>query len=87
MIDVLVMTWALTLTRVGTFIYFLPLLGGPAIPRTVKVGLAMALTGVFYNDAVAGLARCTEPGSLGDLGLVAFVECVGPVIRLGFHLT
>ncbi len=44
LIDSLVMTWALTLARVGTFMYFLPLLGGPNVPRTVKIGLSMALT-------------------------------------------
>jgi flagellar biosynthetic protein FliR len=81
-IDVLVMTWALTLARVATFIYVLPLLGGPNIPRTVKVGLSMALTVLFYDDAVAGLA--TAGGMFdGSSSWVVFFLCVGRELLLG----
>jgi len=57
LIDAMVVTWALTLTRVATFIYFLPLLGGPNVPRLVKIGLSMALTALFYGDAAAAMAN------------------------------
>lgn len=83
MIDVLVMTWALTLTRVGTFVYFMPLLGGPTIPRTVKVGLAMALAALFYDDAVAGLAQTTAwMGGNSATWLIYFLS-VGRELLLG----
>jgi flagellar biosynthetic protein FliR len=81
-IELAVMTWALTLARVGTFIYFLPLLGGPAVPRTVKIGLSTALAVLFYNDALAGLANsATMLG--GEASWFVFAFCVGREMLLG----
>jgi flagellar biosynthesis protein FliR len=89
-IDVLVMTWALTLTRVATFIYFLPLIGGPTIPRTVKIGLSMALAVLFYDDAVAGLANTSNwMGGNAATWLVYFLSVAREMLLggiLGFAL-
>ncbi|MBI1830840.1 MAG: flagellar biosynthetic protein FliR [Planctomycetes bacterium] len=49
MIDTLVETFALTLARVGTFIFVMPLLGGPNVPRTVKIGLSFSLAVLFFD--------------------------------------
>jgi flagellar biosynthetic protein FliR len=70
LIDAMIMTWALTLARVGTFIYFLPLLGGSNVPRTVKIGLSMALTVLFYGEASAAMAAA---GGLAHAGAVSWL--------------
>ena len=44
MIESLAMAFALTLARVGTFIHFLPLLGGANVPRTVRLAFALMLS-------------------------------------------
>lgn len=49
MIESAATAFALTLARVGTFIYVLPLLGGSSVPRTVKVGLALALSIFLFS--------------------------------------
>jgi flagellar biosynthetic protein FliR len=49
MIDALVVTFTLTVARVGTFIAVMPLLGGPNVPRLVKTGLAFALAILFFE--------------------------------------
>ena len=66
--DALVAAFALTLARVATFIYVLPLLGGPNIPRMVKVGLSMALTAFFFNEASAPIL-----GGTASLGLTTWL--------------
>lgn len=83
MIDILVMTAALTLARVGTFIYFVPLLGGPNVPRTVKIGLSMALTVLFYGDASAALAAAGGLAYAGSTSWLVFFLAVGREILLG----
>lgn len=74
--DALVAAFALTLARVATFIYVLPLLGGANIPRTVKIGLSMALTVLFFNEASAPLLG----GAAVSLGLTTWV---GLALALG----
>lgn len=49
MIEALLVTFALTLARVGTFIVVLPLLGGPNVPHLVKVGFSLALAVLFFE--------------------------------------
>jgi len=75
--------FALTLARTATFVYVLPLLGGPNIPRTVKVGLAMALAVFFFGDASTALARAGGSGSLGFATWVGFALAVGREMVLG----
>ncbi len=50
MIEPLVTAFALTLARVGTFIYVLPLLGGSNVPRTVKIGFSLVLSILIYTN-------------------------------------
>ena len=50
MIEPLVTAFALTLARVGTFVYVLPLLGGSNVPRTVKIGFSLALSILIYTN-------------------------------------
>jgi flagellar biosynthetic protein FliR len=67
--DDLVVAFTLTLARAGMFIHVLPLLGGANMPRTVKIGLAVALAFVFFNEASGTLARA---GGVGPLGLTSW---------------
>ena len=83
MIDAMVMIGVLTLTRVGTFLYFLPLLGGPNVPRTVKIGLSMALTVLFYGDASAALAGADGLVHGGSVPWLVYGLAVGREIVLG----
>jgi flagellar biosynthetic protein FliR len=55
-IEPLVLAFALTLARVGTFVHLMPLLGGPNVPRTVKIGLSMALAMLFFDEGFLALA-------------------------------
>lgn len=45
------MAFALTLARVGTFVHIVPLLGGTNVPRTVKIGLSLALSILIFTNA------------------------------------
>jgi len=47
MIEVMVVHFTLTLVRVAAFVAFLPPTAGRHLPNTVKIGLAIALTGIF----------------------------------------
>lgn len=61
MIESLVAAFALTLARVGTFIHVLPMLGGPNVPRTVKIGLSVALAVLFFDFETALVADEPSP--------------------------
>ena len=74
--DALVAAFALTLARVATFIYVLPLLGGANMPRTVKIGLSIALTVLFYGEASAPILN----DAAGSLGLTTWL---GLALALG----
>ena len=74
--DALVAAFALTLARVATFIYVLPLLGGANMPRTVKIGLSVALTVLFYGEASAPILN----GAATTLGLTTWL---GLALALG----
>jgi flagellar biosynthesis protein FliR len=82
-IDDFVAAFALTLARVGTFTYILPLLGGANIPRTVKIGLALALSMVFFTDASGTLAKAGGCGPLGLSNWLGFGLAVGREMILG----
>jgi flagellar biosynthesis protein FliR len=49
-IEPIVTAFALTLARVATFIYILPLLGGTNVPRTVKIGFSLAVTVLLFSN-------------------------------------
>ena len=52
MIGVWAISFSLLLARVATFIGILPLLGGRNVPRSVKAGLALALTVMWFDFSV-----------------------------------
>jgi flagellar biosynthesis protein FliR len=74
--DAIVAAFALTLARVATFIYVLPLLGGANMPRTVKIGLSVALTVLFFGEASAPILN----GAGTTLGLTTWL---GLALALG----
>ncbi len=72
MIESAVLSFALILARTGAFVGVLPMLGTHATPRTVKVGLAVALT-VLYFQMLGGSAtpEClTTNGPVSWLALI-----------------
>lgn len=50
MIDEFVGSFVLILARVGTFVTVVPVLGGSSMPRTVRVGMSLALSVLFLGD-------------------------------------
>jgi flagellar biosynthetic protein FliR len=54
MIEAWIVSFSLILARTGTFVAALPYLGGNAVPRTVKVGLVVALS-FFWSGAIGEL--------------------------------
>ena len=69
--EALVALFALTLARVGTFLHVVPLLGGPTVPRSVKVGLSFALAVLFFD---AGSDEPRVGGVLLATGSIAWVS-------------
>jgi len=89
--DAWILSFALILARVGTFVATLPLTGGQNLPRTVKVGLAGALTvmwfGVFGTDAAAQFVEVASEGRWFQLALVVVREVVvGAALGFAFGL-
>ncbi len=86
-----VLTFSLVLTRVGAFVTILPLFGTTTVPRTVKAGLALALTTLWFGSAVAALppellARPPETSWLAFV-VAAFRELVlGALLGYAFSL-
>lgn len=66
MLQTAIFTYGLALVRVATFIAVFPLFSGRNLPNTVKIGLAVILSGVWY---IAGLpSTCVTPGPDGAWG-------------------
>lgn len=49
MIEVWTLSFVLTLARAGTFVFFLPIVGGRNSPNTVKIGFAVALAVFWFS--------------------------------------
>lgn len=81
----LVLTFTLILARTGAFVAVLPLLGGNATPRTVKIGFAMALA-VMYFPVLSGSATLPAVVEMGPLSWLAFGVAVGKESLLGAYL-
>jgi flagellar biosynthetic protein FliR len=84
-IEPLVLSFALILARTGAFVAALPLLGGKATPRTVKVGLAAALAVLYFrllgSSATPPVLADSEPVSWLVFGIV-----LGKEVLLGAFL-
>jgi flagellar biosynthetic protein FliR len=76
-IEPLVTGFALLLARVATFVYVLPLLGGSSVPRTVKIGFALALTVLLYTS------EPTMPFVDGAASWLGFSIALGREMLLG----
>jgi flagellar biosynthetic protein FliR len=84
-IEPLVLSFTLILARTGAFVAVLPLLGGKATPRTIKVGLAGALAVLYF--LLLG-SSVTPPVLAGDgpVSWSIFALVVGKEILLGTFL-
>lgn len=82
MIEALVLSFALILARVAAFVAVLPLLGPGTTPRTVKVGLSVALAVLYFRLLGAGAA----PAGLvvdGSVSWLAFAVVLAKETLLG----
>jgi flagellar biosynthetic protein FliR len=84
-IEPIAAAFALTMARVATFIYVLPLVGGTNVPRLVKIGLALALSIFFFIDP-GNTHVVTGASSWFKFGLVMAREMILGGI-LGFSLS
>jgi flagellar biosynthetic protein FliR len=77
-----VYTFGLALVRIATFIAVFPLFSGRNLPNTVKIGLALVLSGTWF---VAGLPSAgISPGVEGEWGsLTAWIMAAGRETLLG----
>ncbi|MGH7225871.1 MAG: flagellar biosynthetic protein FliR, partial [Gemmataceae bacterium] len=82
MIDSVVLSFALILARTGAFVSALPMFGGVATPRTVKVGLAVALA-VLYFVLLGNSATPPIIAAGGPLSWLTFALILGKEALLG----
>src|SRR5262245_17861705 len=90
-IDTWVMAYSLVLARVGSFVAFLPVLGGKQVPRLVKLGTTVALACVWFGSADTTAVRellGRSPNALWwGYGLAAGREAaLGAVLGYAFAL-
>jgi flagellar biosynthetic protein FliR len=75
--------FSLVLARVATFVTVFPLLGGQNLPRTVKAGLALALTLVWAQPVLDNLPASALLGSRSSSSCVSHVVALGREVLLG----
>jgi flagellar biosynthesis protein FliR len=77
-----IFTFSLALVRVASFIAVFPLFSGKNLPNTVKIGLALVLSGTWF---IAGLPSTgVTPGPDGEWGsLTAWIMAAGRETLLG----
>lgn len=75
--------FCLVLARVATFVAVVPLLGGSALPRSVKSGLALALTLVWYLPLVEALPASVLLRPSEDLAWLSCLAAVGREVFIG----
>lgn len=81
MIESLVLSFTLILARTGAFVTVLPLFGGGTTPRTVKVGLAVALAVLYFL-----LLHPAANAAASPLSWLAFAVVLGREALLGAFL-
>lgn len=80
----LVLSFSLVLARVTAFLAVLPILGGANAPRTVKVGLSVALALLYLSLLGVGPAQAVLHG--GELSWLTFGLAIGREAILGAFL-
>jgi flagellar biosynthesis protein FliR len=85
MIETMVLSFSLILTRTTAFVAVLPLLGTMATPRTVKVGLAVALA-LLYFVLLGGSAAPESLTTNGPVSWLAFAVVLMKETLLGAFL-
>ncbi len=94
MMNSLIETWfvtlALILARVSAFLSLAPVLGGRAVPKLIKLSLAMTLTGFWFMSSGAAQARTVfslnQSPWLGLVLAVAREALIGGVLGYVFGL-
>jgi flagellar biosynthetic protein FliR len=90
-IEVVVLSFLLILTRVGTFVAVFPLFGGSNLPRTIKIGLALALAWMWFGVFGTAPAEAVVQAATGRhwlaLAAITVREAVfGGLLGFGFGL-
>lgn len=85
MIETMVLSFTLILARTGAFVAVLPLLGTVSTPRTVKVGLSVALA-VLYFVLLGGSAAPESLTKDGPVSWLAFAVVLMKETLLGAFL-
>jgi len=83
MIELFVASFVLTLARVGTFVHFAPLLGGPNTPRTVKLGLTFAVSIVLFETNASTILVDVAATTSGSMSWLRFGLALGREAILG----
>jgi flagellar biosynthetic protein FliR len=78
----LILSFTLILARTGTFVAVLPLLGGNATPRTIKIGLAAGLA-VMYFLFLSGSATPPVFAEMRPVSWLFFGVAVGKESLIG----
>jgi flagellar biosynthetic protein FliR len=84
-IESLVLSFSLILARVGAFVAVMPLLGAATTPRTVKIGLSMALA-LLYFMLLGGSATPAILAGDSQLSWTAFAVVLMKEALLGAFL-
>jgi flagellar biosynthesis protein FliR len=84
-IESLVLSFTLILARTGAFVSVLPMLGAATTPRTVKVGLALALA-VLYFMLLGGSATPPALAAAEPVSWLLFALLLGKETLLGAFL-
>lgn len=83
MIELFVASIVLTIARVGTFVHFAPLLGGPNTPRTVKLGLTFAVSVILFESNASTILVDVAATTTGSVPWLRYVLAVGREALLG----
>jgi flagellar biosynthetic protein FliR len=84
-IESLVLSFSLILARVGAFVAVLPLLGAATTPRTVKIGLSVALAMLYFMLLGGSVLPASFAGD-NSLSWAAFVVVLMKETLLGAFL-
>lgn len=84
MIAALVVSFSLVLARVGTLVSVMPLFGGSYAPRTVRIGLAMALSVLWFDFSLTSQSALLSESA--PVAWLAFGMALGREALVGIVL-